>query len=122
MDLLTFEIIAKTGATVSGIILSCVSIVQIIHLYKIKNSKGMSVLSMFFVITGFVLNIPYLIYFNLVILLIGTIIQFLLTSIVILMIFYYKHEHKLEISNDINLQYSTSNLKEYIDIEDPEIL
>lgn len=100
------EIITKTMLSLSGMILSSVSIIQIIHLYKKKNSDGVSVFSLCMVVLGFILTYPYLILNKLYILLLFNIIQMIFTTSVIFLAVYYrrKNKNKLEIINDINSQ------------------
>ena len=112
------EIILKTMASVSGMLLSSVSVIQFIHLYNKKNSDGFSALSLEVVIFSFSLLIPYFIFYKLYILLLFNCLQMLLTTGVLALIFYYrmKNKNRLEIIDDIN-SHSVSNIDRDIILE-----
>ena len=90
MNYETMFMIARTGAFISGIMLSSVSFIQIFHLIKAKKSEGVSILSLLFVISGFFFNIPYLLILELYMLVAFHAIQMVATLSVILLAKYFR--------------------------------
>lgn len=84
------SVIVSVLAFISGLIFTCVSILQISHLYKTKNSKGISILSYVFILTAMACNMPYLFYIKANILILYTAIHFFQNLIVVIMTLYYR--------------------------------
>lgn len=88
--------------TVAGFMMIGVNIIQIHHLIKVKNSKGLAVHGYFVICTALIFMGSYGVYFHLMEMYIPIFIQVFLIFIIIFLIFKYRKDNdKIDLLNII---------------------